>query len=161
MTGVQTCALPIFEEQETLSEPLWRAGLSIARFCVDGDKAAHKISSRHPQYDPDQTREKLEQVRGPYTCETFDKLNPGICTNCPNKEKVKSPIVLGREVIEAEGDSTIVVDVPEKTPTAGAQVYTIPAYPKPYFRGAYGGVFKRTKDKEGDQVEVQIGRAHV
>ena len=146
----------IVEEQETLSEPLWRAGLSIARFCVDGDKAAHKISSRHPQYDPDQTREKLEQVKGPYTCETFDKLNPGICTNCPNKEKVKSPIVLGREVIEAEGDSTIVVDVPEKTPTAGAQVYTIPAYPKPYFRGAYGGVFKRTKDKEGDQIEVPV-----
>ena len=43
-----------------------------------------------------------------------------------------------------------------KTPTAGAQVYTIPAYPKPYFRGAYGGVFKRTKDKEGDQIEVPV-----
>ena len=41
----------IATRQEEVSEPLWRAGLSIAKFCVDGDVAAEKISSRHPDYD--------------------------------------------------------------------------------------------------------------
>lgn len=156
-TGVGCAQLKqIIEEQETISEPLWRGGLSITKFCVDGEKAAHRISSRHPGYDPDETRGKLDQIKGPYTCETFDKLNPGVCADCKHKGKIKSPIVLGREVLESEDGATVVIDTPEKTPAAEPQTYTIPAYPKPYFRGAYGGVFKRSKDKEGDQVEIPV-----
>lgn len=146
----------IVEEQESISEPLWRGGLSITKFCVDGEKAAHRISSRHPGYDPDATREKLEQIKGPYTCETFDKLNPGVCDKCAHKATLKSPIVLGREVQESEGEVTVVMAVPEVSPTSAVQTYTIPVYPKPYFRGHYGGVFKRSKDKDGDQIEIPV-----
>ena len=33
----------IATKQHEVSEPMWRAGLSIAKFCVDSDKAADKI----------------------------------------------------------------------------------------------------------------------
>ena len=36
--------LHIYENQETIEEPLWRAGLSIAQICVDRDKALHILS---------------------------------------------------------------------------------------------------------------------
>lgn len=147
--------LKIITEQETLSEPMWRGGLSIAKFCVDGHKAAHRISCKHPEYDADATDRKLDQIKGPYTCETFDKLNPGVCKDCKHHNTIKSPIVLGKEVQESEGEVTV-EDVPHLAPTSGKQAYTIPAYPKPYFRGAYGGVFKRTKDKQGDPTEIPI-----
>lgn len=146
----------IISDQENTSEPLWRGGLSIAKFCVDADKAAHRISSKHPNYDPDETAKKLDQIKGPYTCETFDKLNPGVCDSCPNKGKIKSPIVLGREVQEASEEDNVVEDVPQSAPSAGKQTYVIPTYPTPYFRGIKGGVFVRKKDKEGDTVEVPI-----
>lgn len=146
----------IIEDQENVPEPLWRAGLSITKFCVDADKAAHRISSKHPEYNPDETAKKLDQIKGPYTCETFDKLNPGVCASCPNYKKIKSPIVLGREIQEASEEDNVVEDVPQSTPTAGKQTYVIPTYPKPYFRGIKGGVFLRKKDKEGDLVEVPV-----
>ena len=37
----------IIKGQAETSEPMWRAGLSIAKFCEDGEKAAHKISNQH------------------------------------------------------------------------------------------------------------------
>ena len=33
---------------------------------------------------------------------------------------------------------------------------TIPAYPFPYFRGANGGVFRRDRNKDGDDIEIEI-----
>lgn len=146
----------IIEQQETMSEPMWRGGLSIAKFCVDSERAAHNMSSKYPDYDPDETARKLDQIKGPYTCETFDKLNPGVCDKCPNKNKIKSPIVLGREVQEATEEQSIVEDVPENAPSSGKQTYVIPAYPRPFFRGVNGGVFKRTKDRQGDPIEIPI-----
>jgi len=146
----------IIEEQETMSEPMWRGGLSIAKFCVDAERAAHSLSAKYPNYDPDETFRKSNQIKGPYTCETFDKLNPGVCSKCPNKNKIKSPIVLGREVQEATEEQRVVEDVPENAPTSGKQIYVIPAYPRPFFRGVNGGVFKRAKDKQGDPIEVSV-----
>lgn len=146
----------IIEDQETMSEPMWRGGLSIAKFCVDAERAAHNMSAKYPDYDPDETARKLDQIKGPYTCDTFDKLNPRVCTKCPNKNKVKSPIVLGREVQEATEEQSVVEDVPENAPSSGKQTYVIPAYPRPFFRGVNGGVFKRTKDKQGDPIEIPV-----
>lgn len=148
----------IIDEQDTISEPMWRGGLSITKFCEDGVKAAHRISHKHPGYSADDTAKKLDQIKGPYTCATFDKLNPNVCVHCPHMGKVKSPIVLGREVQEApdDGEVYIVEDVPEAAPIAGKQQYAIPKYPVPYFRGVHGGVFKRTKDKQGDPLEIPV-----
>jgi len=145
----------ILQERDTLSEPMWRAGLSIAKFCVDAEKAIIKISAGHPNYNQSETQQKVELIKGPYTCDKFDTFNPDVCKNCKHYGKIKSPIVLGREVLEATEEDNIVEDVPENIEVP-KQTYVIPKYPEPFFRGRAGGIFKRTKNREGDPVEVPV-----
>lgn len=146
----------VIQEQATISEPMWRAGLSVAKFCLDSAKAIHKISSKHPDYNADETEEKAATIRGPYTCAKFDEYSPNVCADCKHRGKFKSPIVLGRVIQEATEEDNIVQDVPELDVTVAKQTYIIPKYPEPYFRGKAGGVFKRSKNKEGDPIEIPI-----
>ena len=142
-------------QQEEVSEPLWRAGLSIAKFCSDGDKAAEKISNRHPGYNEADMRKKLDEIKGPYTCARFDELNEGTCRNCPLWGEIKSPIVLGKRIRQSEGD--VVVSAPiTKGGVRKSEEFEIPEYPKPYFRGAAGGVFIRSSNADGDVEEDMI-----
>jgi hypothetical protein len=145
----------IIEDQASVEEPLWRASLSVAKFCKDGEKGAHAISRQHPDYDPEETEAKLDGIRGPYTCETFDNLCGGVCEQCPFWGKIKSPIQLGAEIEEAE---TEVVEDEDGQPTV---VYrdtggNIPVYPFPYKRGNTGGVYKLEPDEDGDEKPVLI-----
>ena len=147
----------VVTEQETISEPMWRAGLSIAAFCIDKDKAIHFISNKHEEYTPERTEAKVAMIKGPYTCTKFEEYNPGGCAECPNYGKIKSPISLGREVIEAtEEDNLVVLPPAPATPTAPSQSYQIPKLPHPYFRGKNGGIFAHSKNKAGDDVEILI-----
>jgi hypothetical protein len=141
----------IATEQDSIEEPLWRAGLSVAHACVDADEAIHKISRLHPDYDPTTTERKANQTKGPYTCQTFEKLNPSACAECPNKGKISSPIQLGSEVVVAE-ESTIV----ETTEDGKKEVFDIPQYPFPYFRGKNGGVYVEVRDDDGGKDAVNI-----
>lgn len=154
--GCQQLAI-IARDQEEISEPMWRAGLSVAKFCVDSAKAIHLISKKYPDYDHDETEKKVESIKGPYTCVKFDEFNPGGCEGCQHKGKIKSPIVLGREVAEAEEVDNVIVEV---TPTESDRIVVdpnvIPTFPKPYVRGKNGGVFLRTTDEEGDPVDKVI-----
>jgi hypothetical protein len=146
----------IYENQATMSEPMWRAGLSIAKFCIDADKAIEKISEHHPEYSPMFADKKVRNIKGgPYTCLKFEEFNPGGCDGCPNKGVLKSPIVLGREVQEATDEDNIVEDTPADVDQGHTQTYVIPKYPDPYFRGKNGGIFKRII-KEEDEIEVMI-----
>ena len=131
----------IMEHQKQVAEPLWRAGLSIAHLCVDRDTAIHEMSDQHDSYSHSETERKASETKGPYTCTTFDDLRPGGCKDCKHKGKFGSPIVLGKEIIEAtEADNTITtVD----SGTKDVRVYNIPAYPFPFFRGKYGGIYRR------------------
>jgi hypothetical protein len=83
----------ILNNRATLDEPMWRGGLSIAKFCSDGEKAAHFISKGHPDYSEAATENKLDLIKGPYRCETFDKNNSGICARCPHMGNIGSPIL--------------------------------------------------------------------
>ena len=153
----------IMTDQENTTEPMWRAGLSIAKFCADGEKAAHILSKKHPEYVPQLTEEKMELVKGPYRCATFDENNPHVCMECPNWGKIKSPIVLGGQYKEFSsdapthtfGDEDATVDsmseLIDETPEE-----VIPNYPKPYFRGANGGVFYREVNSDGDVDETMV-----
>ena len=144
----------IMQNQETMSEPMWRAGLSIAKFCVDGDKAAHKLSHKHPEYTAQETAKKLSLIKGPYTCARFDEYRPDVCSECPHWGKFKSPIVLGKKLREAEVDDegNYVAE-----PTAPEEPkYVIPKYPPPYVRGTNGGVYVRTRNEDGDVDEKRI-----
>jgi hypothetical protein len=139
----------IIEDQAAVEEPLWRASLSIAKFCSDGEKGAHAISRQHPDYDPEETEAKLDGIKGPYTCERFDDLCAGICERCPFWGKIKSPIQLGAEIEEAETE-VVEDDAGEPTVVYRDTGGNIPRYPFPYKRGKSGGVYKDEKDEDGN-----------
>ena len=136
----------IMLNQDSIEEPLWRAGLSIAAHCVDGDEAIHKISREHPAYNADETERKARQTKGPYTCETFAKINPEGCNECPNKGKISTPILLGTEIALSPKN----VEVVEETSKGAKEVYKIPEYPFPYHRGKNGGVYIQVKNEDGE-----------
>ena len=142
--------------QEKVSEPLWRAGLSVAKFCVDGAKAIHRISEKHPDYSPEATEEKVSKIKGPYLCATFDEYRAGVCPECQHWKKIKSPISLGREVEEASEADNLVMDKPLGVADAVPIPYLIPKYPPPYFRGKSGGVFKHSQNDEGEPRDVLV-----
>ena len=135
--------LHIYENQTTIEEPLWRAGLSIAQQCVDRDRAIHMLSKNHPDYNPEDTNRKANETKGPYTCETFKKLNPSGCEGCTLK--ITSPIQIGKEILEAEEEQSVMEIEPI---TKELRTYTIPKYPYPFFRGKAGGVFVRKKAED-------------
>ena len=139
----------------TLEEPLWRGVLSVAVRCVDGGTAIHKVSQAHPGYSPSATERKASETKGPYTCDWYRTNYPAHCKGC--KQQISSPIVLGKIVQEAEAiNDEYVVQVSREGEDPDAVVtVAIPAYPFPYFRGAKGGVFKRTVvDQETIDVEI-------
>lgn len=163
----------ILREAATLSEPMWRAGLSIARSCTDWEEAIHIMSSPHPEYDREATISKAENTVGddgrphPYTCSTLEDLGEvGKCDDCPFRGKIKSPIQLAKRlktlemVAEAptEAEAETEVDAGEKP----AVWTTYPAELEPYLRGPNGGVWYKPpskKDKAGNwipQDEIQI-----
>lgn len=149
----------ILNNAATLEEPLWRAGLSIAVVCEDGETAIQKMSKGHPGYDPVDTAVKAKATKGPYTCEWFRGNYPDTCDGC--KHKITSPIALGRIVEEAEAvDGAYVVEAMLPSAVVGAistvVTVSIPKYPFPYFRGANGGVFVKSKDKDGEEVELEV-----
>lgn len=132
--------------QADIEEPLWRAGLSIAAHCVDADEAIHIISSNHPQYSAQETERKALSTKGPYTCATFEKLNPTGCAECPHKGQITSPILLGSEIAAALKDAPIIQEAPDGT----KEVFKVPEFPFPYFRGKNGGVYRQAIDEEDD-----------
>ena len=146
----------VINNQPNISEPLWRAGLSIAKFCIDGGKAIHKISLKHPEYTPEGTEHKVELIKGPYLCTRFDEYRAGVCPECKHWNKIKSPISLGREVEEADESDNIVIEKPLGVTAATPIRYTIPKYPHPYFRGKSGGVFKHGKNAEGEDKDLMV-----
>ena len=134
-----------YEERETLSEPRWFDALSVAKFCKDRDKAVHRLSADHPDYDPDKTEQKLKHIVGPHTCDVFESNNSGGCTGCPHKGKIKSPISLGKFIEEAtEEDNTF----EDEAVNGMVTVYKIPEYPAPYARGKNGGIYRKPDGEE-------------
>jgi hypothetical protein len=136
-----------FENQATLEEPLWRSALSITAFCIDKDKAAQKMSEGHAGYDIREVERKVDNIvknGGPHRCETFEKLRPGGCDKCVHKGQIKSPIVLGTEIEEADDDEVLVET------EDGIEIVTIPEYPFPFFRGKNGGIYRKPAEEESD-----------
>lgn len=151
----------ILRNRSVLEEPMWRAGLSIGQCCVDRSTAIHIISKGHPGYSADATESKADETKGPYTCETFKKLNPSACSGCPHK--ITSPIQLGSFIaaIEPTGDQlefekeVPVVDPihPESAPALQLQHVKVPKLPQPYFRGQHGGIYKTATGADGEPTE--------
>lgn len=146
-------------EADTLEEPLWRAALSIAWNCTDGQTAIHKLSSSHPGYTAEDTTAKAERLTGkPYTCEWYRTNALAGCEGC--KHRISSPIQLGAVVETAEvTDGAYVVETalnPDNELMVTTVEVSIPQYPFPYFRGKNGGVFKEDRDEDGNSTQVEI-----
>ena len=138
----------------TLEEPLWRAALSIAIRCEDGAQAIHKLSKDHPGYTDSTTEAKAAETKGPYTCQWYRDNYAEGCKGC--KHTISSPILLGKIVEEAPvTDDHYVIDK-EEDEDSPVVTLTIPAYPFPYFRGTNGGVFRKDRDKDGNDEETEI-----
>ena len=149
----------ILEHADTVQEPLWYAGLSVAVRCTDGKQAIHDMSSDHPGYSPVDTEKKAQQslknATWAHSCKSFDKENPGVCDGCPHKGKLRSgsPIDLGRKLAEAPPAEEVTQD----TSGVKADTETISAFPdglRPFVRGRAGGVYHiPPADENGDKDE--------
>ena len=105
------------------------------------------MSSEHEDYDVQATLRKMEDTGGPQFCSTIERFNPEGCEGCPNKGKITTPAQLTKEVKEATPEDNVIEEIDgEDTKTI-----TIPAMPKPYFRGQNGGVYLRARTKMATQ----------
>jgi len=148
-----------YANQNSIEEPLWRSALSIAAFCVDGDKAAHKLSNKHEGYDPVEVDNKVNNLRskgGPHHCATFAKLNPQGCEGCIHRGKIKSPIMLGVEIEQADAEDN---EYAVEDKDGEVEIQHIPEYPFPFFRGKKGGVYIRP-ESEDDEAEPKLVYEH-
>ena len=136
-------------------EPLWRAHLSIAKKCVDGEKAAVWLSGLHP-YDEDRMQTKLAEIKGPYPCTKFDSENPGVCVSCKHWGKITNPLALGRDV--ALSNEAKQVEVTGPAVSDEVRQVLRPEPPRGYSYGANGGVFvvKDDEDANGNKVQRKI-----
>jgi hypothetical protein len=136
-TGCQQIVY-ILENAASLEEPLWFAGLSIAKFCDDGATAIHKMSEDHPDYNHANTEEKASRFPAPRTCEWFITNYPERCDGCAHRGKITSPIVLGKQFIPAAtADKEDAVWEVSDTKT----VPDFPDYLFPFTRGVNGGIY--------------------
>lgn len=132
----------ILVNAKMLEEPLWYAGLSIARHCTDWESAIHLMSEDHPEYNHEATIRKANQSFGkPFSCEKFDQLNPGGCEGCPLRGKITNPLAIGRRLKESAPEELTPEDSVRISQNS-QEVPSLPAFLLPYVRGGEsGGIF--------------------
>ncbi|MBX6743579.1 MAG: hypothetical protein IRY87_16210 [Acetobacteraceae bacterium] len=116
------------DTQGNVDQPTWFRALGIIAFCEDGDQVAQDWSCGHPDYDPDEVAEKLEQVRQfkPTTCAKLAECQPDLCAGCPFNGKLVSPIRLGMVVPVATQEAVAQADARIQA-VAVAQGHRIPS----------------------------------
>lgn len=141
----------IYTNAEDVSYPHWMAALSIAQHCEDRETAIHSISNRYSEYDPAQTEFKANECSKPQLCSTFNSIMPDLCEGCQFNGRINTPIVLGKDILEAKPKDNLITAV---SPELGEIDIEIPTYPPPYFRGPMGGVYiKKALDNVEDEDE--------
>ena len=123
-------------------EPIFRGIASWTKSCTSGIKSALKLGAMHP-YDTDRITEKYNAIKGPYSCESMDKANSGVCPTCPNFKKVTNPLVLGRYVPLIE-----VAEVIAPTHVNPSFITTRPQPPAGFGYSQSGGVYARVKETD-------------
>jgi hypothetical protein len=149
------------EHSKVLPEPVWTAVLSIAQHCTDRDEAIHKLSEDYEGYSFSETEKKANLRQGkPYSCETFNQVNPDVCDNCKFKGKYTNPLALGRVIKIAQASEENTVRAYEDSKDIPADV--IPDHPRalfPYFRGEHGGIYYQPPPKINKKGEKEIQEA--
>jgi hypothetical protein len=131
------------------SEPEWNATLMLLAHLDDGAKFVHRMSEKHPDYDPDITMEKWQQKveavedgSGPTLCATFEGYYEDICKACPfhKSKRVKTPKSLAYLEPETPAPSDDKSSTPKLVPVAALQQG---AYPKNWRVGGNGDCIER------------------
>lgn len=152
----------VFRARGNVSEPVWYAALSIARLCRNPEKAIAAVSDGHPQYSADATEKKVAQLEargiGPATCKKWSELVSNGCDSCRWKDKISSPAVSGRKVLEAAPPTVEVPQVVTGIEVPDLVVQELPNPPWPYKRREGGGVVieMEAKDDEPPQTVTLI-----
>ncbi|MCW5696323.1 MAG: hypothetical protein KIS96_06250 [Bauldia sp.] len=100
MAGCAWYREEVVDGAATCDEPNWYAGASITARCENGPAVFHEYSAKHPRYNRAEAEEKLSRARseaGPRTCRSIEyDLGHDACADCPFREKIASPIQIGR-----------------------------------------------------------------
>ena len=125
---------------------VWRRVIGLLTFCEDGRTLAqtwtsNREESGHTSLDWDVKYDTWNA--GPTTCESFQSCNPDGCNGCAFKDKVKTPLVLGRVIPEPEA---IVADT--VTEEGVVEQAAVPALPRGYQWDA-GLLSRLIPDREG------------
>lgn len=131
------------------SEPEWYKMLGLVKHLYHPVKSmydiAQLVSKGHPTYSEEETARKFEQVKaaqsGPTLCETFRNLRPEWCKSCPYASIVKTPAQL--DTVDLPDPKPLKISSTIYNPNGEAQQVEIDAIPipKPYFKGADGGIY--------------------
>jgi hypothetical protein len=131
----------------TATEPQWRAGLGIARYCTAPKVVMLAISDGYPGFTEQAMNEKVANMTaGPTKCTTFWGEDQPTCEGCPHWQKITSPASLGRPFRETP-------------PEVKANEPKIPSPPYPYMRKKHDKlnetwVYLRDESKEEDEASV-------
>lgn len=139
-----------------LVEPLWWAGLSIARFCDDGDTAIHKLSEDYDGYSHEETKQKAERLDAPRTCQWFLENYPDHCDGCQHRGKINSPISLAR-VFKVAPPSNETDPIRTDADSQGIQGFPNALFP--FMRGEKGGIYYQPPpkiDKKGKKLDQDV-----
>ena len=156
----------ILENANSLPEPLWYAGLSIARRCEDWEEAIHAMSEDYTDYSRESTIKKAEQsikeATGPHRCEKFNSLNPDVCNKCPYRGKISTPLQLAEKLRITKPVETTEEKDEEDAVGGESDTKTVPLIPDfpeflyPFIRGVNGGVYYMPPpkvDKKGNKTQ--------
>lgn len=144
--------------QGEVDQSSWYAMVGVIRHCARGAEAVHLLSRKHPDYSAVATDAKIDQHvaggYGPSLCTSFENHRPGGCQGCPHQGKIKSPIVLGREMLAVAPPKTVIS-------LEGNEVeIDLPDPPAPYKRAVNPETNKarivRMEDNEDGVSEVEI-----
>ena len=137
-----------YKNRTTIGYYDWFYALSVAAMCEDADKAVHMMSDGYPEYDPEMVEKKVATIRKATSCAKFKSVNPALCEGCPHFGKIMGPKELGKQIKEATSDQVVI-----ETEEGEVESFTVPQYPKPYYRGEGGGIWMAPKKAEIDGEE--------
>ena len=145
----------ILSNSHELPEPMWRAGLSVARRCIDWESAIHMMSEDYAGYSPEETLKKANETlnaKWAYSCIKFNGLNPGGCEGCGHRGKIPSPTHIGKQLKEVPPSEEDSVWEQEDTEEV-LSLTKLPDGMRPYQRGVNGGIYlvpSSKQDKSGN-----------
>jgi len=108
----------------------FRGVIGLLTFCENGRAKAAEWSSERGTTGHDNTDWQTRfdtWSADPTSCEFFEKNNPGGCSGCEHKGKIKGPIALGRVI-----PITVEKEVEVATETEATEVVVVPAFPVGY-----------------------------